>query len=102
MTIAPAHTAQCEAAIAASRSLVATSLPRADQSRHARYAARATIKATRNAGTTIGGTNQLMTLSRSGRPGAPPSFSHLAIAADGAALTSEMFVMHAYGYDNEE
>src|SRR6266702_3365161 len=67
---------------------------------HARYAARATIKATRNAGTTIGGTNQLTTLSRSGRPGAPPSFSHLAIPGDGAALTSEEFVIHAYGYDD--
>jgi len=75
---------------------------RADQSRHARYAARATIKATRNAGTTIGGTNQLTTLSRSGRPAAPPSFSHLAIDADGAALTSEKFVIPVYGYDNEE
>ena len=69
---------------------------------HARYAARAAIKAIRNAGTTIGGTNRLITLSRSGRLGAPPSFSHLAIAADGVALTSERFVMHVYGYDNDE
>ena len=69
---------------------------------HARYAARATIKATRNAETTIGETNRLITSSRCGRPGAPPSFSHLAIAADGVALTLERFVTHAYGYDDEE
>jgi len=75
---------------------------RADQSRHARYAARATIKATRNTGTTIGGTNQLTNLWRSGRPGVPLSFLHLAIAADETALTSEMFAMNLYGYENEE
>ena len=60
------------------------------------------MRGTLLAGTTIGGTNRLMTLSRSGRLGAPPSFSHLAIAADGVALTSEMFVIHVYGYDNDE
>jgi hypothetical protein len=69
---------------------------------NAMYAARATIKATRNAGTTIGGTNQLVTLARSGRPGEPPSYSHLAIAAAGGALLSERFAMPLYGYDNRE
>ena len=90
--------------MAANRSLVATSVPFEGQinQEKATYAARTTIKATRNAGTTIGGTNQLVALSRSGRPGAPPSFSHLAIAADGGALTSERFVMLVYGYANEE
>jgi hypothetical protein len=90
-TIAPAHTAQSEAAIAANRSFVATRFPfegQIDQA-NARYAARATIKATKNAGTTIGGTNQLVTLARPGRPGAPPSSSRLSIAADGGALLSE-------------
>ncbi len=90
--------------MAANRSFVATWIPLEGQidQKYARYAARATIKAIRNAGTTTGGTNQFVTLSPSGRPGVPPSFSHLAISADRGALTSETFGIPVDGYDNAE
>ena len=103
MTIAPAHTAQCEAAMAANRSFVATWFPfegrsiKACEVRCSRDN-KSDKKRGDNDRRDEPAYNSVALLPARGTA----SFSHLAIAADGAALTSEKFVMHEYGYDNEE